>query len=245
MVSWLLARKWLVALVALVVVASVGGVYAWRASGSVGTSGRQDACAAATKSASDDPLMGWIPVTDASPQAMEQLLAAQPLYARTLDGGPLTPGLPILVHPIQMRTGQDFNDCPHWLLPERDDTGHLAAIADYVYDYPHARVRFANAGTLLPNDPRYTAPFPYISTAQAAALLMSARHVAAVTSPAPELVFLPIDVGLPEAPGSGVDWNGGGVVPSDAIWLLAGADGQDYFIGTNHKVYTLRDIPLS
>jgi hypothetical protein len=65
------------------------------------------------------------------------------------------------------------------------------------------------------------------------------------SDPAPELVFLPIDVGLPEQPGPGANWRGGGVTPSDSIWLVAGADGQDYFVGKDLHVYTLRDIPLS
>jgi hypothetical protein len=232
--------KWVLAVLAVVALIAGIGVYRWYAGRSLGEAGRQDGCAAVN--INDDA--GWIPVADSSPAGMKRLLAAQPLLVRGLTDSP-TAGTPVLTHPIQMHTGQDFNDCPHWLLPEYDIAGHLVAMSDYVYYYPRQRVRFANSGQIFPGEPRYSNPFPYLSAAQAMALVKRARGVDVRPNPAPELVFLPIDVGLPEAPGLAANWRGGGVAPSDPVWLLAGSDGQDYIIGTDRHVYALSDVPLS
>ena len=236
-----LKKKWVLALLALAVV--IGGVsfYNWHRNESLGIDGRKDACPQAT----EPPLtVGTlqISVPDDSPSAMKELLADAP----TLSRDPttiLTPGMPVLSHPIRIHTGQDFNDCPHWLLPLYDSDGHLVSLADYVYDYPHKVVRFAESGQIFPGEPRYSNPFPYLSAEQARALLKQQRDVGTNADPAPELVFLPLNVGVPGQPGPAWNWRGGGVVPSDPIWLLAGTDGRDYLVGTDKRIYTLHDIP--
>lgn len=238
----LLKKKWVQAVLALVIVTGGISFYNWHKNESLGIDGRKDNCAAAAETSKSAGAPG-IPVTDESPQAIQKLLAAQPLYVSGLDNA--TPGAPVLVHPIRMHTGNDFNDCPHWLLPVYDAEGHLVAKADYVYDYPHKLIRFSNAGRIFPDEPRYRNPFPYLSAEQAAALLQRQRGVGTLRNPAPELVFLPIEVGVPGQHGPGWNWPGGGVIPSDSIWLLAGTDGRDYLIGTNKRVYTLHDVPLS
>lgn len=242
----LLTRRWTLALIGVVVVViGVGGYAAYRwnaqvaAGATPGATTRQDACASVRPDVGAD----WIPVTDSSAAGMQRLLVSLPMFTRD-PGEALTPGTAVLTHPFHMHTGSDFNDCPHWLLPERDATGHVAAMVDYVYDYPHARIRFASMGMIPPSDPRYGEVFPYLSARQAAARLKAAKGVDAKANPAPELVFLPLNVGTPEQPGPGANWRGGGIWPSDPIWLIAGADGQDYFIGKDSRVYTLGDMPL-
>jgi len=234
-------KKWVLALLGLVIV--IGGVsfYNWHRNESLGIDGRKDTCAEATEPPLSMSTLE-ISVTDDSPSAMKELLADAPALTRD-PTVILTPGTPVLAHPIRMHTGQDFNDCPHWLLPNYDAAGHLVQLVDYVYDCPHKYVRFAYAGTIFSGDPRYSNPFPYLSAEQAKALLKSARGVDAKADPAPELVFLPLNVGVPQQPGPAYNWRGGGAVPSDPIWLLAGTDGRDYLVGEDKRVYTLHDIP--
>lgn len=235
-----LKKKWVLAMLALLaMVGIISGIafYNWHKNESLGVDGRRDYCATSAGTYG-------IPVSDDSPQAMQALLSAQPYFVAGVTDSPI-PGAPILSHPIRMHTGQDFNDCPHWMLPLYDVAGHLVAIADYVYDYPHKVVRFADSGQIFPSEPRYSNPFPYLSAEQAIALLKQQRNVGTRAHPAPELVFLPLDVGLPGHPGPAWNWRGGGAAPSDPIWLLAGSDGRDYLIGTDKRVYTLHDIPLS
>lgn len=240
-----LKKKWVLTLLALVLLSSGIGAYRWYAGRSLGIDGRRDTCAAVIH-ADASGLANWVSVPDSSPQGMKDLLSSLPTDTRAADPtANLTPGTPVEAHPIRMHTGSDFNDCPHWLLPEHDATGHLVSIVDYVYDYPRQRVRFSNAGTIFPSDPRYSNPFPYLSVAQAITLLRQQRGVNALDNPAPELVFLPIDVGVPEQPGPAARWRGGGVWPSDPVWLLASSDGQDYVIGTDRHAYTPHDVPLS
>ncbi len=240
-----LRKKWVLALLALVLgVGVLGGwsLYNSHKDESLGVDGRRDQCAAAIATTGDAATYG-VAIPDESPGAVKTLLAAQPFYLRS--GEVSIPGAPVLAHPIRMHTGSDFSDCPHWLLPEFDTDGHLVAMQDYVYDPIHRRARFSDAGLIFPGDPRYSSPFPYLSAEQASALLKRARGVDTLPQPAPELVFLPIDVGVPEKHGPAWGWRGGGAIPSDPIWLLAGADGRDYVIGTDKRVYTLDDLPLS
>ncbi len=239
----LLKKKRVLALMALILV--VGGVsfYNWHKNESLGVDGRRDNCAEATAPAISMNTLE-ISVPDGSPQALKVLLSDAPIPTRD-PTVLLTPGIPVLSHPIRMYSGYDFNDCPHWLLPEYDASGHLAQMVDFVYDYPHEVVRFAYAGSIFPGDPRYGNPFPYLSMEQATAPLKQQRDLNAKADPAPELVFLPLDIGVPEKPGRAYNWRGGGAVPSDPIWLVAGADGRDDLIGEDKRIYTLHDIPWS
>src|SRR6478672_4299404 len=168
-----LKKTWVLALLGLVVV--IGGVtfYNWHRNESLGIDGRKDTCAEAMEPPLSMSTLE-ISVPDDSPSAMKELLADAPIL--TCDPTViLTPGAPVLAHPIRMHTGQDFNDCPHWLLPNYDAAGHLVKLVDYVYDCPHKYVRFAYAGTIFSGHPRYSNPFPYLSAEQAKALLKSAR----------------------------------------------------------------------
>ena len=236
-IAFLKKKRALAVLALLAMVGIISGIsfYNWHKNESLGVDGRKVYCAASAGAYG-------IPVSDDSPQAMQALLSAQPYFVAGMTSSPI-PGTPTLSHPIRIHTGQDFNDCPHWLLPLYDSDGHLVSLADYVYDYPHKVVRFAESGQIFPGEPRYSNPFPYLSSEQAIALLKQQRGVGTKADPAPEVVFLPIDVGLPEQPGPAWNWRGGGVVPSDPIWLLAGTDGRDYLVGTDKRVYTLHDIP--
>lgn len=238
----LLQRKWVLALLATAIIVTGVGVYRWYAGRSLGVGGRRDSCAAVRHPANDGAA-NWIAFPDTSPQAARQLFTDAPSVSHDPDIVP-SPGTPLLVHPIGMRTGVDANDCPHWLIPDYDAAGHLVEIADFIYDYPTSGcvspTLVASCRTIPARN-----PFPYLSAAQATALLRQVRGVGVASDPAPELVYLPIDVGMPEQPGPAANWRGGGVTPADPVWLLAGSDGQDYIVGTELRVYTLRDLPLS
>jgi hypothetical protein len=235
-------RKWLLAALAAVVIAGGIGFAQWWRVSAVESGIWQDNCASVPENTLSRS--AWIMVTDDSPQGVGRLLADTPTFSPNPSVA-LTPGMPIQVHPVHERTGVDVNDCPHWLLPEYDATGRMAALADYAYDYPHHRIRFVESGQIMPSDPRYRNSFPYLSSAQAVALLQQARGVGARPDPAPELVFLGVDVGLPEKPGPAAWWSGGGVVAPDPVWMVAGADGQTYIVGTDKHVYSIQEVPFS
>src|SRR6185437_8375022 len=228
-----LRKKWVLALLALALgVGVLGGwsLYNSHKDESLGMDGRKDQCAAAIATMGDAATYG-LAIPDESLEVVKTALAAQPFYLRS--GEISIPGTPVFAHPIRMHTGSDFSDCPHWLLPGFDADGHLVAMQDYVYDPIRQLARFSDAGLIFPGDPRYSSPFPYLSAEQASALLKRTRGVDTLSQPAPELVFLPINVGLPEKHGPAWGWRGGGAIPSDPVWLLAGADGRDYVIGTD------------
>lgn len=187
-------------LLAVLVVAVIGGISfsRWYGCRSLGASGRQDNCAAVRHPANDTA--DWIAVSDDTPQGIKHLLAYTPIDVRD-PALVLNCGTPALAHPIRMLTGMDINDCPHWLLLMYDSAGRRVVLADFVYEYPHHRLRFSTSWMITPDDPRYCNPFPYLSSDRVAALLKRSRGVDTRSDPAPELVFLPMDVGLPDSLG--------------------------------------------
>lgn len=84
---------------------------------------------------------------------------------------------PVLVHPIALHTHYDANDCPHWIASTHDASGHHIDVRDFVYDYPHHRMRPSVVGFAHDGDPVYANGFPAVSLHTAEDLLRTQRHV--------------------------------------------------------------------
>jgi hypothetical protein len=152
--------------------------------------------------------------------------------------------LPTLVHAFGAHTGIGYYDDDHWVVSVRNASGRECGIFDFVYDRANHRIRFSSFGLILPQDPRSTKPFPYISPASAMAELQSERKLAPLSGAQPELVFFPIDPRYRD-PSSPVKWFGGGEAPDDPTWLIVGSDGQSYFVGHDMRVHSLQEVPIA
>lgn len=155
---------------------------------------------------------------------------------------------PVLVHPIAMATHYDANDCPHWIASSHDANGHHIEVADFVYDYPHQRMRASGWGFPREGDPVYANGFPAVPLSTAEALLLAQRHVRPSSAWTPELVFFGLrdgwsTTGPPHPQGTRI-WSEGGTDPTDPMWLMLGSDGWPYLVGAHQHVYALNDLPI-
>lgn len=154
---------------------------------------------------------------------------------------------PVLVHPLAIHTHYGGNDCPHWIASTHVADGQHMEVYDFIYDYPHQRMRASGVGFPQEGSPVYANGFPAVSLNRAEALLQAQRHVQPSGAWTPELVFFALQDGWSTTPshtqGTQI-WNEGGADPSDPMWLMLGNDGWPYLIGTSQHVYAINELPI-
>jgi hypothetical protein len=153
---------------------------------------------------------------------------------------------PALVHPYgPVGAGaSDYFVDDHWVVTVRNSTGVEIGILDYVYDSANNRIRFSSYAVLTPQDAQYGHAFPLFSANSLETQVHAARDVSLETGATPALIFFPAawawnTIGVPK------NWTGGGSTPMDPIWLMPGANGQNYFLGIDGKVYTQQELPVA
>lgn len=161
--------------------------------------------------------------------------------------GTLQTNTPMLVHPygpVAAGASDYFLD-DHWVVAVNNAQGQECGIFDFVYDSAHNRIRFSSYSVISPRDTEfYGKPFPFTSATSAETQVHSAARVTLMSGAAPELIFFP-EAWTWKTTGAPKNWTAGGTSPMDPIWLMPGADGQSYFVGTNMKVYTQQELPLT
>jgi hypothetical protein len=195
----------------------------------------------------------WVTVPSGSPAAVaaaarqthmyqEVAAAAKTELGKTLDNGAL--GTPMLVHAYRPTPG--MTDV--WVVPVLDHAGSQSVVAllDFAYDTANQRLRpLSFAGPFVAGDPEYGQAFPRYSASQAAERFASAHLAQPAPGSEPKLVYFPADLDKITGPHPAVHWTGGGQFADQAIWRIAGANGQDYFVGTDGNVYTASQLPLA
>lgn len=189
---------------------------------------------------------GWVPLRSEAPGDVLAVLTHNKMFL-TVESryGQVGSDLPVLVHPFNPQNlGSDYYRDDHWILPVRDAQGLECGLLDFVYDRAHQAIRPSSFIMLQKRDPRYGRAFPYVSSSGAQAALNNARHMGLLSATAPELSFFPLaaDYWGPEATRH---WTGGGASPMDPMWLLQGADGHTYFVGSDLHVQTQNNLPLA
>ncbi len=208
------------------------------------TAKQNPSCGAPGKPACAPVNSGWIPVASDLPGDAMRAISASTAFAsmRSRYGGNYL-DLPALVRPLGGQAGAGYYGFEHWVATVRGANGQECGIFDFVYDRAHQRIRFSGYGAIPPGDPHYGHAFPLISINSAIAAFTSQRDMSVLAGVQPELVFLPLDPRLWQ-PNPPIVWRGGGYQPVDAVWHFVGADGKNYFLGTDQHVYALGDIPL-
>lgn len=248
------SRAVLLAVVFIAVLASVFGIWRFLARGSAHTTTQTTIATLAAENcshaiATEPAGASWIPVTSTAPSDIAATMESDWLPNLESRLGPLTQDTPALVYPINMRTGYDANDCPHWIASFHSTGNTSWGDLDYVFDPTHSRVRFMGAGSIYSGDSRFGKPFPYVTRDEALALLRQQRHVAGSTTDTPMLVFFALKQGWSgnSQPGNTAThfWTDSGTVAADPIWRIVGADGKVYFVGEKQHVYTEADVPIA
>lgn len=195
----------------------------------------------------------WVALASTSPDAIlsaaratsdfqDVYNAPQTLLGQALHQGTL--GTPVLVRAYHPTPG--MTDV--WVIPviEASAPGaHIVALLDFAYDAAHQQISpLTFAGPFVPTDPEYGQPFPRTTPAHAATLVAGLHPQAVSTSAQPELVYFPANQDAISGPHA-TSWTGGGQFPDLAIWLVPGANGQDYLTGLDGQVYTASQLPLA
>jgi hypothetical protein len=187
----------------------------------------------------------WIPIQSEAPA--EIIAAARKSQLFNLNcppGGDCVQdlghlGTPAYVHVIGAPRSDSLPDL--YLIPILDPNADTLGVAEAALNPAHTAIQVGDITT-------YATPLPKgavakIKAADAIAAVSAQRHAQSAAGKKPELVYFPIDY---TAWTTGkITWNAGGQFPYDPIWLIHGADGQDYIVGTDGHVYTPKDLPVS
>ncbi len=209
--------------------------------------------AAPRDNASPSDGRGWIHINSTAPGDVLAAVRSSSLYqeadaAQSPLGDALRNdalGAPVLVHAFHPAPGQT----DVWVVPVHPSAGgspQTVALLDFAYDAANSRIRALSvAGPFVPSDPEYGKPFPQISVEHARAALLAARGSAVASSAAPELIYFPADLARIASGSRPTGWTAGGQFPDLAVWRIAGADGQDYIVGTDGKALAASALPLA
>lgn len=200
---------------------------------------------------------GWVSLASSAPADVLSAARSTSMYSTTaaahtpigqaLQDGTL--GTPVLVHAYHPTPGM----LDVWVIPVLEPSApgfsgpgpHVVALLDFAYDAANNRIRATTfAGPFVPGDPEYGQPFPRVAAPAAQSVLAHDGLATGASTTPPELVYFPVDLTRVVGPHATTTWTGGGQFPDLAVWRVAGAQGQDYVVGLDSRVYTPAQLPL-
>ncbi len=189
---------------------------------------------------SDD---GWVPLRSTVPADVLAAARRGPLLEQSTDaaGNSLDLsrlGTPVLVYGLAARSGAKLPDA--FVIPTLDRFGRATQAAEAELNAAHTALHVTAVVTFTRPRP---AAIATLGAASAVAQVNRQRHTVLRSGAAPELVYFPVDA-QGQVVGA-VVWRAGGEYPADPIWRVPGADGRDYFVGTNGAVYSLDQLPIA
>lgn len=149
-------------------------------------------------------------------------------------------GLPVLVRAIQPPGVAPGTYPDFYVLPILGSSGAATDAAELQLNATHTAIHVIAIVTYA--QPHAQGSVSHMNAATAQSTLHTQRHTDLRAGTAPTLVYFPAD---PVAQELGqVPWTGGGEFPADPIWLTPGADGHNYVVGTDGRVYDVAQLPM-
>ncbi|HEY7341875.1 MAG TPA: hypothetical protein VH591_13415 [Ktedonobacterales bacterium] len=187
---------------------------------------------------------GWIPLSSNSSSAVIAAARQSTLFNVNRKGsGDFLKDLshletPVLVRALQVPGSVVMPD--YYIIPIDDAAGKMVGAAQLELNASHTSVQVTSIAT-------YTSAHPHGQVshlAKSAALtdLSNQRRVELRSGAQPQLVYIPIDAAALES--GQVVWNGGGLSPTDPVWLIPGADGQNHIVGADGHAYDMSSVPV-
>jgi len=200
--------------------------------------------AASDSSTTTNYSSGWIPLTSNSSSAIIAAARKSALFNVNRKGsGDFLKDLshletPILVRALQAPGSVVMPD--YYIIPIDNAAGKMVGAAELELNASHTSVQVTSIDT-------YTTAHPHgqvSHVAKSAALtdLSTQRRVTLRSGAQPQLVYIPIDAAALET--GQVVWNGGGTSPTDPVWLIPGADGQNHLVGADGHAYEMSSVPV-
>jgi hypothetical protein len=200
--------------------------------------------AASDTSATTNYSSGWIPLKSTSSSAIIAAARQSTLFNVNRKGsGDFLKDLSHLEAPVLVRALQTPGSVvmpDYYIIPIDNATGKMVGAAELELNASHTSIQVTSIVT-------YTSAHPHgqvSQVAKSAALmdLANQRRVAVRSGAQPQLVYIPIDAAALET--GEVVWNGGGTSPTDPVWLIPGADGQNHLVGADGHAYEMSSVPV-
>jgi hypothetical protein len=190
------------------------------------------------------PNANWIPLTSKSPKAIIAAARKSALFNVDRSGnGDYLKDLSHLENPILVRaihTPGSIAMPDYYVIPIDDASGAIIAAAQLELNKAHSAIQVSAIIT-------YPSPRPHghlaqVSMATAMTNVSRQQHAPMKAGATGTLVYFPVDASLQET--GKIVWKGGGEDPTDPVWLIPGANGQNHVVGTNGYVYAMSDLPI-
>lgn len=187
---------------------------------------------------------GWIRLTSKSPSAVIAAARQSALFHVDRSGsGDYLKDLSRLENPILVRAyhrpGSPMMP-DYYVIPIDDASGVIVGAAELELNKAHNAIR-VTAIVTYPSSRRH-GQMALVSLTSATNTLARQRHVGIQARTAAALIYFPVDAHLQET--GKIVWKGGGEYPADPIWLLPGADGQQYVVGTDGLTRPASQLPV-
>jgi hypothetical protein len=202
----------------------------------------QPTCDAPGKPACPTPDPGWVSLTSNAPSAVLAAMKQTWIFNIDLnDGGDHINDLSHLGTPLLVRglspvghTNPDF-----YALAIKDANGLVTDIGVFELNDDHTALRFAAISSVTPRH-----SVPQQTSAAAVVAVSNQRHVSLRPAASPYLIYIS-SINASDLETGTIVWHAGGLGAMDPLWLVPGADGQNYLYGNDGKVYAEREIPMS
>jgi hypothetical protein len=200
--------------------------------------------AASDTSTTTNSSSGWIPLSSNSSSAIIAAARQSTLFNVNRKGkGDFLKDLSHLEAPVLVRALQTPGSVvmpDYYIIPIDNAAGKMVGAAELELNASHTSIQVTSIVT-------YTSAHTHGQVshiAKSAALkdLSSQRRVALRSGAQPQLVYIPIDAAALET--GAVAWNGGGTSPTDPVWLIPGADGQNHIVGADGHAYEMSSVPV-
>lgn len=190
----------------------------------------------------------WIALGSTTPDAILAAVRQAPLVQLSANSPPGSEGYTDFAHlgtPVLVAAynapGDAATAAPDFYeVPVRTPAGLLTDTINAELNRDHTAIF---VGSISGAGPGSQWPVQLVSADQAAQIVGQSLQVAPRPGTAPKLVYLAAYDGRSVMSGQ-INWAAGGGGPQIPIWLVPGADGQDYFVGTDGHAYTVAQLPL-
>lgn len=188
----------------------------------------------------------WIPLRSTAPRDIIAAARRSELFNErsNLPGDHVSNlshlGAPVMVTALQPPGAKAGTYPDFYVLPILDNKGVVTDAAELQLNAQHTAIHVIAIITYT--QPRAQGVIQRMTPAAAQAAVHNQRHVTFQANAATTLIYFPGDPVLQET--GQVVWTGGGEFPADPVWLVRGADGSEYVVGDDGKVYDISQLPM-
>lgn len=196
--------------------------------------------ATATACASGPPgAMSWIPLRSQSASDILAAVRQSAVFQMVSCAPPESDGYfdlsrlgaPVLVRGYGVnKEGGTVNAPDYYEIPAFSASGLVVNLVSAQLNPAHTAISVGDVGSMPHPAPTFPGNLP--SADQAVQIVQTQRHTGLQQGSQPHLIYLAA-FNTPALETGQLTWNAGGGGPGGPVWLVPGADGNEYFVGTD------------